>query len=90
MDRAQAATAFGSSAANDSVITPTLSKTKTGIIVVFDTENSLTLAMVTRQFSGTVKGLEGAAKKTPSIHDAAIFGGIASPSLSNIRTSERI
>ncbi|KAM0822276.1 hypothetical protein ACQ4PT_071597 [Festuca glaucescens] len=88
MDRA--ATAFGSSATNDSVIMPTPSNKKTGTIVVFDTENSSTLAVVTRQFSGTVKGLEGAAKKTPSVHEAAIFGGIASPSLSNIRTSERI
>ncbi|KAM0879435.1 hypothetical protein ACQ4PT_034244 [Festuca glaucescens] len=88
MDRA--ATAFGSSATNDSVIMPTPSNKKIGTSVVFDTENSSTPAVVTRQFSGTVKGLEGAAKKTPSVHEAAIFGGIASPSLSNIRTSERI
>ncbi|KAM0850245.1 hypothetical protein ACQ4PT_053209 [Festuca glaucescens] len=85
-----AATAFGSSATNDSVIMHTPSNKKTGISVVFDTEISSTPAVVTRQFSGTVKGLEGAAKKIPSVHEAAIFGGIASPSLSNIRTSERI
>jgi hypothetical protein len=69
---------------------PTPSNKKIGISVVFDTENSLTPAVVTRQFSGTIKGLEGAAKKTPFVHEAAIFGCIASPSLSNIRTSERI
>jgi hypothetical protein len=76
------------------VCTSVHSNKNTGINVVFNTENSSTPSVVTRQFSGTpratVKGLEGAAKKTPSIHDAAIFGGIASPSLSNIRTSERI
>jgi hypothetical protein len=88
MDRA--ATAFRSSATNYSIIMPTPSNKKIGISVVFDTENSLTPAVVTRQFSGTIKGLEGAAKKTPFVHEAAIFGCIASPSLSNIRTSERI
>ncbi|KAK1665098.1 hypothetical protein QYE76_053257 [Lolium multiflorum] len=33
----------------------------------------------------TVKGFEGEAKRTPSVHDVAVLGGIASPSLSNIR-----
>jgi hypothetical protein len=88
MDRA--ATAFRSSATNYSIIMPTPSNKKIGISVVFDTENSLTPAVVTRQFSGTIKGLEGAAKKTPFVHEAAIFGGIANPTSSNKRISERI
>jgi hypothetical protein len=75
--RARAVVSFESSAANESVITSISLKKNTGINVVFDTENSPSLAVVTRQFSGTpmanVKGFEGEAKRTPSAHDVAVF-----------------
>jgi hypothetical protein len=34
--------------------------------------------------------LEGEANRLPSVHDVVAFGGIASPSLSNIRASDKI
>ncbi|KAK1644382.1 hypothetical protein QYE76_062187 [Lolium multiflorum] len=59
MDRAPVVTGFGSSAAYDFVITSVPLNKNTGVSVVFDTGNSSTPAVVTRQFSddgGSRKG----------------------------------
>jgi hypothetical protein len=85
---------LASSAATDSIITFVSPSKNTGIKAVFDTENSLSPTVVTRQFSGVpmavAKGLEGETKKFQSVHDVVAFGGISSPSLSTIWTIDRI
>ncbi|KAM0838716.1 hypothetical protein ACQ4PT_060784 [Festuca glaucescens] len=85
---------FGSSAATQSMISSVSSKKNTGISIVVDMENSPSPTVVTRQFPGTpmatVTDFEGKTKRTPLVDDVAVFGGIASPSLSNVRASDRI
>ncbi|KAM0869528.1 hypothetical protein ACQ4PT_040618 [Festuca glaucescens] len=84
---------FGSSAATQSMVYSVASKKNTGISIVVNMENSPSPTVVTRQFSGTpmvtVTDFEGRTKKTPLVNDVAVFGGIASPSLS-VRASDRI
>ncbi|KAM0845740.1 hypothetical protein ACQ4PT_056147 [Festuca glaucescens] len=80
------AAGFGSSADNHSMGYSVASRKNTGISFVVDMENSSSLTVVMRQFSGTptttVTDLEGRTKKTPLVNDVAVFGGIATPSLS--------
>jgi hypothetical protein len=88
-----AAVGFGSSAVEHSSAFYVASTKNKGIRVVFDTQNSSSPTVVTRQFSSNsmtpIKDLQGRTMKNPLVHDVAAFGGIASPSVS-IRASDRI